>query len=196
MTITTDQVKELRDKTGISVMQCRKALEEAEGDMDKAQIILKKKGAEIANKKSDRNLGAGTIAAYIHSNGNVGAMIELASETDFVSKNPEFKTLAYEIAMHITALKPEFLNKAEISEENRNKATEVFQKELEGKPKEMHEKIMEGKLNAYFADRILLEQPFIKNGEQTIGQLIEGAIQKFGEKIEVARFARFGVLDK
>ncbi|HZS43021.1 MAG TPA: elongation factor Ts [Candidatus Paceibacterota bacterium] len=196
MTISTDQVKELREKTGISVMQCRKALEEADGDMEKALIILRKKGAEISAKKASRNLGAGTVAAYIHSNGNVGAMVELSSETDFVSKNEEFKALAYDIAMHIAALNPEFIHKDEITQDSRDKAAEVFQKELEGKPKEMHQKIMEGKLNSYFADRILLEQAFIKDGEKTIGELIEAGIQKFGEKIEVARFARFSVLDK
>lgn len=196
MAITTEQVKELRDKTGISIMQCKKALEEAGGDMEKALVILQKKGAEIASKKSDRTLGAGTIASYIHSNGAVGAMVELVSETDFVSKNAEFKTLAYDIAMHVAASKPEFLNKDEIDETAKKNATEVFQKEVEGKPKEMKAKILEGKLNSYFADKILLEQPFIKNPELTINQLVQNAIQKFGEKIEVARFARFAVLDK
>ncbi len=196
MTITTEQVKELRDKTGISVMQCKKALEEAGGDMEKATVILRKKGAEIASKKSDRTLGAGTVAAYIHSNGTVGAMVELVSETDFVSKNEEFKTLAYNIAMHVAASKPEFLTTEEIDKTTKKNAAEVFQKEVEGKPKEMQAKILEGKLNSYFADKILLEQPFIKNPELTINQLIQNAIQKFGEKIEVAKFTRFSVLEK
>ena len=194
--ITTEQVKELRDKTGISVMQCKKALEEAGGDMEKALIILRKKGADIAAKKSDRALGAGTVAAYIHSTGTVGAMVELVSETDFVSKNEEFKALAYDIAMHVAASRPEFLTKDEIDETARKNATEVFQKEVEGKPEEMKGKILEGKLNSYFSDKILLEQPFIKNPDLSISQLVQNAIQKFGEKIEVARFERFSVLEK
>ncbi len=196
MAITTEQIKELRDMTGISVMQCKKALEEAGGDKEKALILLRKKGSDIASKKSDRTLGAGTVAAYIHSNDTIGAMVELVSETDFVSKNEEFKKLAYDIAMHISAACPTYLSKDEISEEAKQKATEVFEKEVEGKPEEMKAKILEGKLASYFQDKILLEQPFIKNPDLTISQLIENAIQKFGEKIEVAKFVRFGVLEK
>jgi elongation factor Ts len=194
--ITTDQVKELRDRTGISVMQCKKALEEADGDMEKAMIILRKKGADIASKKSDRTLGAGVIQSYIHSNGTVGAMVELVSETDFVSKNDEFKALAYDIAMHVAALNPDFLDQSEIGKEAKEKATEVFQKEVEGKPKGMKAKILEGKLNSYFSEKTLLDQPFIKNPEITVSQLIQNAIQKFGEKIELVRFSRFAVLEK
>ena len=115
--ITTDQVKELRDRTGISIMQCKKALEEASGDMEKALVLLKKKGAEIADKKSDRSLGAGVVASYIHSTGSVGAMVELWCETDFVAKNEEFKALAREIAMQIAATNPSFVSSDEINEE-------------------------------------------------------------------------------
>jgi elongation factor Ts len=195
MAITTEQVKELRDKTGISVMQCRKALEEANGDMEKAMILLKKKGAAIAEKRSDRTLGAGTIAAYVHAN-LIGAMVELLSETDFVAKNEEFKSLARDIAMQVSATNPEFLTRDQVSPESEAKAREVFAKDLEGKPADMHEKIMSGKLNAHFQDKILLDQPFIKNPDITIRGLIENAIQKFGEKIEVGRFVRFGVMEK
>ncbi len=196
MAITTEQIKDLRDKTGISVMQCKKALEEAGGDVEKALILLKKKGAEIAAKKGDRTLGAGTVATYIHGNGSIGAMVELASETDFVSNNDEFKTLARDIAMQVSATKPEFLNREDISEEDRNRASEVFAKEVEGKPEDMKAKILEGKINAYFEDKILLEQPFIKDQNLTVATLISNAVQKFGEKIEVVRFARFGVGEK
>ena len=195
-TISMDDVKELRDRTGVSVMQCKKALEEALGDMAKALVILQKKGADSALKKLDRTLGAGIIQAYVHSNGTVGAMVELACETDFVSKNPEFKQLAYDIAMHVTASKPEFLKKEDIDENARKVATEVFAKEVEDKPKEMREKILEGKLDGYFGERVLLNQPFIKNPEVTVGDLVGSAIQKFGEKVELARFVRFGVLEK
>lgn len=188
-----EQIKALRDKTGISVMQCKKALEEAGGDEEKALVLLRKKGAEIAAKKSDREFGAGAVAAYIHSNGMVGAMIELVSETDFVSNNAEFKTLAYDIAMHISATNPEFTRKDEIKEEDKAKAIEVFQAEVEGKPENLKEQILAGKLDAYFKERILLEQPFIKNPDLTIQQLLDNAIQKFGERIEVARFTRMKI---
>ncbi len=196
MAITTEQIKKLRDQTGISVMQCKKALEEAKGDMEKALILLRKKGAEVAAKKGDRVIGAGTIASYIHSNGLVGAMVELSSETDFVANNEEFKKLAHDIAMHITATKPEYLKKEDITPEVRQKATEVFAEEVKGKPENIKEKILEGKLNSYFGERILLEQPYIKNPDVTIGGLIESAILKFGEKIEVSRFSRFELLGK
>lgn len=189
--ITTDQVKELRNSTGISVMQCKKALEEAGGDMEKALLLLKKKGADIASKKSSRELGAGTVAAYVHGNGSIGAMVALQSETDFVSKNKEFEALAYDIAMHVSATNPEFLSTDDISEGEKEKAKEAFQSEVEGKPADLKDKILQGKLDAYFKERILLDQSFIKNEEQTIRQLIEAATQKFGEKIEIGRFVRF-----
>lgn len=191
--ITTDQIKALRDETGVSVMQCRKALEEASGNVEKAKIILQKKGREAAEKKSDRKLGAGVIQAYIHATGTVGTMVELSCETDFVAKNEEFKALAYDIAMHITALNPQFLKKEDVSEESRKAASEVFAKEVEGKPENMKAKILEGKLDAYFGEKILLEQPFVKNPDLKIKNLLEGATQKFGEKTQIARFSRFAV---
>ncbi len=200
MTITTEQVKELRDQTGVSVMQCRKALEEAGGDMAKAAIILRKKSGEMGAKKGDRTFGAGTVQAYVHANGNAGAMVTLVCETDFVSGNDGFKTLARDIAMHITAQNPKFLKKDDIDEAARNTAKEVFMNEsaeqLKGKPQEMQDKIMEGKLNSYFAEIVLLDQPFIKNPELTIQGLIDVAMQKFGEKIAVARYSRFTSMDR
>jgi elongation factor Ts len=191
--ISMDQIKALRDRTGISIMQCKKALEEAQGDEEKALILLRKKGAEIAAKKSDREFGAGVVQAYVHSNNLIGAMVELVSETDFVANNVEFKTLAYDIAMHISASNPEFIKKEEINEDVKKKATEVFEAEVAGKPENLKEQILAGKLDAYFKDKILLEQPFIKNPELTIQQMIDNAIQKFGERIEVARFVRMNI---
>jgi elongation factor Ts len=193
MEITTELIKSLRDKTGVSVMQCKKALEEANGDFDKAIIILTKKSKEIALKKSDRVLGSGAVESYIHSTGSVGAMVELLCETDFVSNNEEFKKLAKDISMHITATNPEFLRKEDISEADKAKATEVFKEEVKDKPADLQAKILEGKLDAYFNEKILLEQKFIKNEDFTISGLVEQAIQKFGEKIEIGRFARFSV---
>lgn len=191
--ISTDQVKELRDKTGISIMQCRKALEEAGGDMGKAQIILQKQSKAVAEKKSDRELNAGVIQAYIHSNGSVGAMLELTCETDFVSKNEEFKNLAYDLAMQVAATNPKYLSKEDISQEAKKEAAEVFSKEVADKPDELKEKILSGKLDAFFAEQILLEQPFIKNPDTKIVGLIESAVQKFGEKIRISRFSRFSI---
>ncbi len=147
MEITTDQIKALRDKTGVSVMQCRRALTEAGGDAEKALVILKKRGAEAAAKKLARTLGAGAVAAYIHPGATVGALVLLSSETDFVSRNPEFQSLARDIAMHVAAM---------------------------GSAKDA-----------------LLDEPFIKTPDTTIRQLIERAVQKFGERIEVADLARF-----
>lgn len=190
-TISMDQVKVLRDQTGVSIMQCRKALEEAAGDMEKALIILRKKGGDAASKKADRTLGAATIQAYIHGAGSVGAMVLLSSETDFVSGNEEFKKLAYEIAMQVAATNPEFVKKDDITAEAKKVAEEVFAKEVEGKPENMKAKILEGKVNAYFQDKVLMEQPYIKNPDLKISNLIEAAIQKFGEKIEVSRITRF-----
>lgn len=194
--ISMEQVKELRDRTGVSIMQCKKALEESGGDLEKALVVLRKKGAQAAEKKNDRTLGAGAVAAYIHGTGTVGAMVELSCETDFVSRNPDFRALAYDIAMHVAASKPEFVRFDDVSAEAIATAKEVFKKDLEGKPEAMHEKIMEGKINAYFEERVLLKQKYIKNPEVTIEELVQGAIQKFGEKTEVARFVRFSVMDK
>lgn len=193
MEITTELIKTLRDQTGVSVMQCKKALEEAGGDMDKAVIILKKRSAETAQKKSDRELGAGVVESYIHSTKAVGAMVELMCETDFVSGNEEFKKLAYDIAMHVAATNPSVLRKEEISEEAKAKALEVFTPEVEGKPEELKAKILEGKLDSFFNEQVLLDQPFIKNGDVTIRGLIEQGTQKFGEKIEITRFVRFSI---
>ena len=193
MEITSAQIKELRDQTGISVMQCKKALEEAGGDMEKALIILKKKRSEAAEKKSDRELGAGTIGAYVHNTNEVAAFVHLASETDFVAKNAEFVALARDIAMHVAALAPKYISRDEVSPESIEKAKEVFAGEIVGKTPEMQEKILEGKLNAYFKDQILLEQDFIKNPDTTIGELVSGAVQKFGENVTIVKIERLSI---
>jgi elongation factor Ts len=193
MTITTAQIKELRDETGLSIMQCRKALEEAGGDKEKARILLQKKGGEIAAKKGDRTLGSGTVATYMHASGAIGVLVELSCETDFVAKNPEFQAIARDIAMQVAATNPSFLKREDISESDRTKVAETFRAEVEGKPADMQEKILAGKVDSYFADKVLLEQVFIKNPEQKIVDLVNGAIQKFGERTEIRRFQRFAV---
>lgn len=193
MDISIERVKELRDRTGISVMQCRKALEEAGGDMEKAIILLQKQSKAVASKKSDRTLKAGTVASYVHATGTVGAMVELLCETDFVGKNEEFRVVARDIALHITASNPEFLKKEDISADVRDKVKEIFADEVKDLPENIREKALEGKMDAYFGERILLDQVFVKDQNMTIQALLDGAVQKFGERIEIGRFARFSI---
>jgi len=195
MAVTTEQIKELRELTGVSVMQCKQALEEADGDMDKARIILQKLSSKAASKKADRDLGAGTVASYIHGGGAVGAMVELLCETDFVSKNETFQTLARDIAMHIAASVPQYVRESEIDETAKQKAIEVFKKEVADKPAEMQEKILEGKLANYFKEKVLLNQDFIKDPSKTVAVLVQEATQKLGERVEIGRIARFSVVE-
>lgn len=190
MEISLDTLKALRDKTGVSVAQCKKALEEAAGDIEKAEVILRKKSSAAAEKKSDREFGAGAIGMYVHD-GAIGAMVLLSSETDFVSKNPEFGAVAREIAMQVAATNPEFLTTDEIPSEAKQAAIAVFEKEVEGKPEEMKAKILEGKLASYFRDRVLLEQAYIKDESKSVKDLVSEASQKFGERIAISKFARF-----
>ncbi len=186
-----EQVKQLREKTGVSIMQCRKALEEAKGDMDKAEVLLQKKGAEVATKKLERVTKSGRVVSYIHGTGSVGVLLELASESDFVSKHDDFQKIAYDIAMQIAATNPIYIRKDDVSTEEKNKVLEAFVDEVKNKPEAMREKILNGKLDAFFKEKILLEQDFIKDPNLTINALIQNAIQKFGEKIEITRFVRF-----
>ncbi len=193
MEITTDIIKSLRDETGVSVMQCKKALEEAGGDMGKAKILLRKASSAIASKKSDRALGAGTVAAYTHAGGSVVGAVVLASETDFVSKNKDFEKLAYDIAMHVAAMNPKFRSAGDVKEKDVRAAREVFAKEVESLPEASREKALQGKLDSFVKEKTLLDQPFVKDPSVTIRQLIDSAVQKFGEKIEVVRFERLSV---
>lgn len=192
-TITTEQVRELRELTGVSVMQCRKALEEAAGDMEKAQMILRKISKAQADKKSDREFGAFCSAAYIHQGGKVGAMVQLACETDFVAQNPDFAALAQEIAVHIAGMGPLYVRESDISEEEKAKHMTFFREEAEktGKSGEMLEKIVEGKYNEYIKGLVLLGQPFLKDPSKTIQDMLNEAIQKFGENTTITKMARF-----
>jgi len=189
----SDVLKQLRDETGVSIMQCKKALEEAGGDIEKAKVILRKQSSAIASKKADRTLGAGVAAAYTHAGGSVVAAVVLACETDFVSKNPEFQKLAYDIAMHVAAMAPQFRSREDAKEDNMQVAREVFEKEVANVPEAARRKAVEGKMDSYLRERVLLEQPFVKDASITIRGLIDSAVQKFGEKIEVVRFERLSV---
>jgi elongation factor Ts len=192
MEITTDQIKQLRDKTGVSVMQCRKAIEEAGGDLAQAEVILRKHGAAAAEKKAGRELGAGAIGSYVHD-GAVGAMVLLSCETDFVAKNPEFAALAREIAMQVAATNPPYATMEDVPEESKQAAVAVFEKEVAGKPAEMREKILSGKLASYFSDQVLLMQPFIKEESKTVQDLLNEATQKFGERVVVSKISRLSL---
>jgi elongation factor Ts len=190
---TTEEIKTLRDQTGVSVMQCKKALEEAGGDIEKAKVILRKISAVAASKKADRTLGAGTVAAYTHAGGQVVGVVVLASETDFVSRNPEFTKLAYDIAMHVAAMAPQFKSREDVKEEDIRAASEVFAKEVENIPEAKRGVALQGKIDSYLKDKVLLDQPFVKDSSVTIGELITQAVQKFGEKVEVVRMERLSV---
>ena len=170
-------------------MQCKKALMEAEGDLAKAEVILKKHSAASAEKKADRSLAAGAIGSYLHD-GAVGAMVLLSCETDFVAKNPEFMALARDLAMQVAATSPAYMTADEISQEAKKAATAVFEKEVADKPFDMQAKILEGKMASYFRDQVLLDQSFIKDESKTVRDLLNEAAQKFGERVEVSRFAR------
>ena len=191
--VTTDDIKALRDETGVSVMQCKKALEEAGGDKEKAKVILRKQSSVAAAKKAERALGAGAIGNYVHATGTIGAMTVLSCETDFVAKNDEFRSLARDIAMHVAAMSPEFLRREDVGEEAMAAARAVFEKEAVGKSADVREKVISGKLDSYFAEKILLEQPFIKDQGVRIRDLIAAASKKFGERVEVTKFVRVAV---
>lgn len=190
---TTEEIKQLRDLTGVSIMQCKKALEEAGGDIEKAKVILRKASAAIAVKKSDRELGAGIASAYVHAGGQVVAAVVLACETDFVSGNEEFKKLAYDIAMHVAAMKPSFKSRDDVQESDIAAARSVFEEEAKNVPEDKRAVAVQGKVDAYLRERVLLDQPFVKDGAVTIGELITQAVQKFGEKVELVRFERLSV---
>lgn len=196
--ITTELVKALREETGVSVMQCRKALVEADGDMEKARFILRKISAQQAEKKADRTLGAGIITAYVHSNKAVGVLLELNCETDFVAKGEDFTQLASDLALHIAAMAPEYASETEITDEVRAKITAMVEEESKDldKPAEVKAKIIENKIKDYFDQKTLAHQAFIKNPDVTISELINQAIQKTGEKIEIGRFTYYSLLSK
>jgi len=193
MEITTEIIKRRREETGVSVMQCKKALEEAGGDIEKAKIILRKQSAVAASKKADRELGAGIASAYTHAGGQVVAAVVLACETDFVSKNEEFGKLSYQIAMHVAAMDPVWISRDEVSEDDLKAAREVFEKEVENVPAAAKQKALQGKLDAFVGERVLLDQPFVRDASMTVHGMIAQAVQKFGEKVEIVRMARLSV---
>ena len=193
--ITAKEVKSLRDRTGTSMMQCKKALEESSGDLEKAIKILQKSGSKIADKKCGRGMTEGYIGSYIHSNGKVGVLVEINCETDFVARNEEFKELAHDLAMHVAAIDPKYVDYSEIaSEEMKNKKEEIIREvEKENKPVQIAEKMVEGKVKKHFDEICLLTQQFVKNSDFTVEQLLTEKIAKLGENIKVKKIIRFEI---
>lgn len=191
--ITTDMVKQLREKTGAGMMDCKRALEETRGNFEQAIEYLRKKGAATAAKRSDKETNQGVVEAYIHAGGRIGSMVELNCETDFVAKTPEFKQLAHDIAMQIAAMSPHFITREQISKETVDKELEIYksQAENEGKPATIAEKIAQGRLDKFYQEVVLMEQSFIKDSGKTIKDLIDEQTAKVGEKISIRRFHRY-----
>lgn len=191
--VSIEEIKKLRDETGVSIMQCKKALEEVGGDLEKAKVMLRKISAQVAEKKADRDLGAGVVQAYVHSNKTVAGVAVLACETDFVAKNEEFVQLAYDLAMHVAAMAPQFLSDTDVSEEDIKSAKEVFEEEAKDKPEDIREKIVEGKMKSFLKEKVMLQQPFLKDDSKTVEEIIKEATQKFGERVELVEIKRFAI---
>jgi elongation factor Ts len=193
MAITAEQVKQLRDKTGAGMMDCKSALTEADGDMEKAIEILRKKGLASAAKRAGRATKDGIIGHYIHMGGKVGVIVEVNCETDFVARTPDFQTLAKEIAMHIAAAAPLYVKREDVPGEVLEKEKEIYRAQFTGqnKPPAVIEKIAEGKLESYFSQVCLLDQPSVRDPNVTIKQMVANAVAKTGENVTISRFARF-----
>ncbi len=193
MTISAAKVKELRDKTNAGMMDCKEALQAANGDFDKAIEYLRKKGLSAATKRSSRAAKEGTIASYIHMEGRIGILVEVNCETDFVAKTENFRTMARDIAMQIAATNPKYVRPEEIPESVLASEKEIYRSQAaqEGKPEKIMDRIIEGKLKKYYEEVCLLDQKFIKNGDMTVRDLVNGMIANSGENIIVRRFARF-----
>jgi len=188
-------VKTLRDKTGVGMMDCKKALQETEGDMEKAQDFLRKKGLADASKRSGRSTSEGLIEAYIHIGSQIGVMVELNCETDFVARNDQFKSLARDIAMHIAASSPLYVSREEVPAEQVEKEKEILlaQPDMASKPEAVREKIIAGRIEKFYESVCLMNQPFIKDPNQKVEDLVKTAISTIGENIQVRRFSRFSV---
>lgn len=193
MAITAEAVKALREKTGAGMMDCKKALQESNGDFEKAIEYLRKKGASIAQKRSDKAANQGVIESYIHTGGRVGTLIELNCETDFVAKTDDFKRLAKDIAMQVAAMNPRYVSREDVEQSEMEKEIEIYrtQAKNEGKPDTIAEKIAHGRLEKFYQEVCLLEQSFIKDSSKTVQDLLNEATAKIGENIRVSRFQTF-----
>lgn len=195
MEISASSVKDLREKTGAGIMDCKKALKETEGDVDKAVDFLRQKGIASASKKADRIASEGLVGSYLHGGGKIGVIVEVNCETDFVAKNEDFQNLVRDIAMHIAAANPLNVNRDEIPVELIEKEREIFRAQAleSGKPENIVDKIVQGRVDKFCSEVTLMEQSFVKDPDKTIETIIKEAIAKIGEKISIRRFSRFSV---
>ena len=193
MAITASDVNALRQRTGVGMMDCKKALTEANGDMEKAVEILREKGMATAAKKAGRIAAEGVVDSYIHMGGKVGVLVEVNCETDFVARGDQFKALVHDVALQIAASKPLYVTKEEVPQDVLDKEKEILKIQAmnEGKPEAIAEKMVQGRIKKYYEDFCLLEQPFVKDPSKTVGQLITETIASIGEKITVRRFTRY-----
>jgi elongation factor Ts len=192
MAISADLVKELREKTGVGFMECKSALQEAQGDLDEAVTILRKRGLASMAKKAGRETKDGLIGSYIH-NGKIGVMVEVNCETDFVARNSDFQALVKDIAMQIAASDPRFISKEDVTEDVLAKEREIYKEQARstGKPEPVLDKIVEGRMSKFYQETCLLEQPFVKDPAVNVRDYIATFVQKIGENIKVRRFVRF-----
>jgi len=197
MAITATQVKELRDMTAAGFMECKAALSEADGDLDKAVQILRTRGQAKAAKRAGRATAQGLVGTYVHPGAQVGVLVEINCESDFVARTDDFQTLVKEVSMHIAAANPLYTTRDEVPEDALDREREIFRAQFKDsdKPPAIVDKIVEGKLNSYYEQVVLLDQPSIRDPKTTVGELVKAAIAKLGENITVSRFARFKVGD-
>ena len=195
--ITAQLVKELRDRTGAGMMECKSALKESGGDVAEAEVILRKRGIASASKKASRATRQGVVGSYIHPGAQLGVLVEVNCESDFVARTDDFQELVHDVAMQVAALDPRYIRREDVTAEILQKEREIQHDRAiaEGKPPQMADKIAEGRMNKFFEEVCLYEQPFIKDGTTTIGQIVAAKISKTGENITVSRFVRFKVGD-
>jgi elongation factor Ts len=193
--ISAALVKQLRDRTGAGMMECKAALKEANGDIEEANTILRKRGLAQAAKKSGRSTGEGVIGSYIHMGGRIGVLVEVNCESDFVARTDDFQNLVKEVSMHIAAASPSYARREDVPADVIERERSIYRAQMEnsGKPPAVIDKIIDGKLNAFYEQTVLIDQPSIRDPKLTIGQVITAAIAKLGENIAVPRFARFKV---
>jgi elongation factor Ts len=195
MAISATQVKELRDQTGAGMMECKAALQEAQGDLDGAVDILRKRGLAAAAKKTGRAAAEGAVGSYIHAGGRIGVLVEVNCETDFVAKTEGFVALVKDIAMHVAASSPRYIGREEVGAEILEKERQIYREQAlaTGKPDKVIERIVDGKLDRFFSEVCLLEQPFVKDPDRAVRDVVHEAVAKMGENIRIRRFARFGL---
>ncbi len=193
MDITAQMVKELRERSGAGMMDCKAALTEAKGDIEASVDLLRKKGLAAADKKAGRIAAEGAVGSYIHAGGKLGVLVEVNCETDFVARTDQFQELVKDIAMHIAAAEPRFVRREEVTSDVLDRERAIYREQTiaAGKPEKMIDKIVEGKIEKFYSEAVLLEQPYVKNPDQTVGELVVEKVAKIGENIQIRRFVRF-----